>query len=252
VPLRVDRQGVAADSGHRRGGSELANASSSPRTGAGKRALEILDAVVDALGREGLMVILDNHVSRADWCYAGTDGNEFWYSSQYPEARWIEDWKGIVGGVNYQSDLTGVHSRPIHLSVANRLVYAPHSYKWFADVAHGYDKFKEQVGRQWGDIITQGKPYTAPVWVSEFGTRVTWVSQSCTQDDANYSNVIQRCLREGDFDWSYWQLNGTQSDSLDHGSGNPAATANPTGNPRHLRTRHSAYPSSGWSNCAPC
>ena len=42
------------------------------------------------------MVILDNHVSRADWCYAGTDGNEFWYSSRYPEARWIEDWKGIV------------------------------------------------------------------------------------------------------------------------------------------------------------
>jgi hypothetical protein len=55
-----------------------------------KAALEILDAVVDALGREGLMVILDNHVSRADWCYAGADGNEFWYSSQYPEASVID------------------------------------------------------------------------------------------------------------------------------------------------------------------
>jgi hypothetical protein len=56
--------------------------------------------------------------------------------------------------------------------------------------------------------------------VRAVGTCLTWVRQ-CTQDDANFSNGIQRYLAEGDFDWAYWQLNGTQSDSLDHGSGKP-------------------------------
>ncbi|MFD2417287.1 glycoside hydrolase family 5 protein [Amycolatopsis pigmentata] len=245
----------------------------------GKRALDVFDAVVDALGAEGLMVILDNHVSRADWCCSGSDGNALWYTDQYPESNWINDWKGIVsryrnrpqvvgvelrnevrsngtltpvwgggdpatdwaaaaeragnavlsvdqdllvivGGVNYQSDLTGVGGRPIRLSVGGRTVYAAHSYRWFVDVKDGYSAMKDQLGRQWGYLIAQGKPYTAPVWVSEFGTCLTWVSQ-CTQDDANFSNGIQRYLSEGDFDWAYWQLNGTQSDSLDHGSGKP-------------------------------
>jgi len=62
----------------------------------GKRALEILDDVVNALGDEGLLVILDNHVSRADWCCTEYDCNGLWYTDEYPAAKWIEDWKGIV------------------------------------------------------------------------------------------------------------------------------------------------------------
>jgi endoglucanase len=62
----------------------------------GKRALEIMDAVIDALSRAGLMVILDNHVSRADWCCNEKDGNGLWYSREYPESHWIEDWKTLV------------------------------------------------------------------------------------------------------------------------------------------------------------
>ncbi len=34
----------------------------------GKRAMEIMDAVVAALAKAHIMVILDNHMSRADWC----------------------------------------------------------------------------------------------------------------------------------------------------------------------------------------
>ena len=33
------------------------------------------------------MVILDNHVSRADWCCSETDGNGFWYNADYPETE---------------------------------------------------------------------------------------------------------------------------------------------------------------------
>jgi endoglucanase len=62
----------------------------------GKHALEIMDDVVAALAREQLMVILDNHVSRSDWCCNEKDGNGLWYNREYPESRWLEDWQTLV------------------------------------------------------------------------------------------------------------------------------------------------------------
>src|SRR5262249_58151591 len=58
----------------------------------GKHALEVFDAVVAALAHEGLVVILDNHASRADWCCSDTDGNGLWYTTAYPESAWLADW----------------------------------------------------------------------------------------------------------------------------------------------------------------
>ncbi len=62
----------------------------------GKRAMDVMDAVVSALGDARLMVILDNHVSRADWCCSETDGNGLWYNADYPEEKWLEDWGRII------------------------------------------------------------------------------------------------------------------------------------------------------------
>src|SRR2546430_284172 len=53
----------------------------------GMHAMEVMDAVVAALAREQIMVILDNHVSRADWCCKDDDGNGLWYNAEYPEAK---------------------------------------------------------------------------------------------------------------------------------------------------------------------
>jgi endoglucanase len=55
-----------------------------------------------------------------------------------------------------------------------------------------------------------------PDGVSEFGTCITWLANQCHEDDVNFSYGIRRYLKEGDIDWAYWQLNGTQSDSLFH------------------------------------
>jgi endoglucanase len=62
----------------------------------GENALAILDQVVNALTGAGIMVILDNHNSNAEWC-CGNDGNALWYNSQYPEASWLADWQGMAG-----------------------------------------------------------------------------------------------------------------------------------------------------------
>lgn len=62
----------------------------------GENALTIMDQVVAALTNAGIMVILDNHNSDAEWCCSGTDGNTLWYNSQYPETSWLSDWEGMA------------------------------------------------------------------------------------------------------------------------------------------------------------
>jgi endoglucanase len=62
----------------------------------GKHAMEIMDAVIAALARAHILVVLDNHVSSADWCCKDNDGNGLWYNAEYPEERWLSDWQTII------------------------------------------------------------------------------------------------------------------------------------------------------------
>lgn len=59
----------------------------------GENALTAFDQVITALTNAGIMVILDNHMSDANWCCSTTDGNELWYNSAYPQTSWIADWQ---------------------------------------------------------------------------------------------------------------------------------------------------------------
>jgi endoglucanase len=77
----------------------------------GKHAMEVMDAVIAALARAHLMVILDNHVSRADWCCSDSDGNGLWYSADYPEARWLDDWATIARRYRAQEWVVGADLR---------------------------------------------------------------------------------------------------------------------------------------------
>ena len=61
---------------------------------AGLRALDVLDAVVEACAAEGLLVVLDNHVGKAGWCCDQVE--DLWYSDAYPEATWISDWRTMA------------------------------------------------------------------------------------------------------------------------------------------------------------
>ncbi len=61
----------------------------------GLHAMQIFDLVVRALTAEGVLVILDNHNSNAEWC-CGNDGNTLWYNNDYPESSWISDWEGMA------------------------------------------------------------------------------------------------------------------------------------------------------------
>jgi endoglucanase len=241
----------------------------------GKRALDVLDAVIRELGRNGLMVVLDNHRSRADWCCDEAHGDGLWYTRAYPESAWLADWKRmaaryrhfsnvvaaelrneirpdpslapgpttatwgdgnpltdwraaaerggdavlsanpdllvIVGGTEYQGNLTGVAQAPVRLRVPHRVVYAPHDYRWFHSDAElaDYGAFKAKLDQRWGYILRAG---IAPLYLSEFGTCTNpSPREQCDPHDPAFLQFITRYLRETDMDWAYWPLNGTQS-----------------------------------------
>ena len=67
----------------------------------GKGALFVYDDVVRALVEQGLLVILDNHTSDAEWAPGPENG--LWENARYREQQWISDWGAMAGrfkGVN--------------------------------------------------------------------------------------------------------------------------------------------------------
>ncbi len=77
----------------------------------GRHALAIFDATVQALADAGLLVILDNHISDADWCCNKGDGTDLWYNARYPEARWIADWQQMARRYAAQPAVVGADLR---------------------------------------------------------------------------------------------------------------------------------------------
>lgn len=67
----------------------------------GLNGLQILDKVVSYSGQLGLRIILDHHRSDAG---NGPNASGLWYTSAYPESRWIADWTMLAS--RYQGNST--------------------------------------------------------------------------------------------------------------------------------------------------
>merc|ERR1712242_468820 len=65
-------------------------------TWAGRRATEIFDATVTALTNAGVMVVLNDHVSTAQWCCSLTDGQGLWYTKAFPATQWQSMWVDLA------------------------------------------------------------------------------------------------------------------------------------------------------------
>lgn len=57
---------------------------------AGLTSMQVFDATVSALTSAGLMVILNNHNSKAGWCCSEHDGDGLWHTHDYPEEMWLD------------------------------------------------------------------------------------------------------------------------------------------------------------------
>jgi endoglucanase len=77
----------------------------------GKHAMAVMDAVITALARAHILIILDNHMSRADWCCSETDDNGLWYNREYPETKWLADWRALAHRYRKQPWVIGADLR---------------------------------------------------------------------------------------------------------------------------------------------
>ncbi len=77
----------------------------------GKHAMDVMDSVITALARVHILIILDNHMSDADWCCSETDHNGLWYNREYPETSWLADWKAITRRYRNQPWVVGADLR---------------------------------------------------------------------------------------------------------------------------------------------
>ncbi len=73
--------------------------------------MEVMDAVIKSLAAAHILVILDNHMSNADWCCSETDHNGLWYNAEYPETSWLADWKAIAHRYRNQPWVVGADLR---------------------------------------------------------------------------------------------------------------------------------------------
>jgi len=113
----------------------------------------------------------------------------------------------FVDGLAFATDLTGVEQLPVELSVPHKVVYAAHDYYWPWQPSD-YDGLAKALDRQWGYIKTEGKRYTAPVWVGEFGT---WHDPKMGTLNTGWFPSLLRYLEDRDLDFSYWRGDGTES-----------------------------------------
>lgn len=60
-----------------------------------------------------------------------------------------------------------------------------------------YDYFRRHMDETWGFVLVRGNKYTAPVWVSEFGSSVR----------SDFWLKTLRYMSSIDVDWAYWPLN---------------------------------------------
>jgi endoglucanase len=77
---------------------------------AGRHPLDVFDAVVAELTRQGLLVILDNHVSDSQWC-CPADDNALWHNRRWSEAQWLTHWSSMVARYRSNPGVVGADLR---------------------------------------------------------------------------------------------------------------------------------------------
>lgn len=73
--------------------------------------IQAFQAVVSSLGDNGVMVILDNHISNPGWCCSNSDGNGFFGDQYFNPDLWIQGLTHIATLFNNVSNVVGMSLR---------------------------------------------------------------------------------------------------------------------------------------------
>ncbi|KAL8420680.1 hypothetical protein RB594_003463 [Gaeumannomyces avenae] len=81
---------------------------------AGTTRLQVFDAVAAECAQQGIYVVLDNHVSKAQWCCTPLDGNSWWGDTLFSAANWTR-------GLSYMANHTKSWPNLLAMSLRNEL-----------------------------------------------------------------------------------------------------------------------------------
>ena len=112
----------------------------------------------------------------------------------------------MIGGVSYATDLSYLYSKPLDRSaLGDKVVWEFHSYSWSNSVTGDCPAYTTSLGNVAGYLLTQGKSFTGPLWLSEFG----WAQNGPTALEQKYISCLSAYMTNNDADWAYWALQGS-------------------------------------------
>ena len=95
-----------------------------------KSVVTAFEAVVKALGKQNVMVLLDNHVSHAEWCCSGNDGNGWWGEQYFNAAQWLQ-------GLGYMASHFKSYSNVVAMDLRNELRDLSDLGQWYSYMVQG-------------------------------------------------------------------------------------------------------------------
>ncbi|RDX66504.1 hypothetical protein CR513_54721, partial [Mucuna pruriens] len=205
--------------------------------------IKAYQAVVKGLGDNGRMVILDNHVSKPQWCCNNNDGNGFFGDPYFDPDLWITGltkmatiFKGvsnvvgmslrnelrgaeavhaanpdvlvILSGLRFANDLSFIREQGVKLSFNRKLVFELH---WYG-ISDGEAWISWNPNEVCGGVtrsVMKRAGYLLdqgyPLFVSEFGINL----RGTNVNDNRYFNCFMALAADLDFDWAFWTLAGS-------------------------------------------
>ena len=70
--------------------------------------LQVMDKIIEGAGDRGLKIILDNHRSAPG---GGPESGGLWYTEEYPESKWIANWRMLAIRYKYDDTVIAVDLR---------------------------------------------------------------------------------------------------------------------------------------------
>ncbi|KAH6627620.1 glycoside hydrolase superfamily [Chaetomium tenue] len=148
---------------------------------------------------------------RADWYTYVKKGGDVVHAA-HPDAL------VLVGGVQSSTDLLHLRSGEAGAMLdtsgwAGKHVWEMHAYSFtvtFPDAFNNCDIVKAQYGAFVGFVLEQGKPYTGPLILSEFGVGMEGGEfDGLSEKDNRYLNCLVSYMQSNDADWAVWAIQGS-------------------------------------------
>ncbi|PKS06797.1 hypothetical protein jhhlp_006872 [Lomentospora prolificans] len=140
-----------------------------------------------------------------------------WYTKMTAAARAVHeinpDLLVVVGGLNGGTDLSPLRTRDMDTSsFRNKLVWETHDYPFTVTTPEtgNCDVTKANYGLFFGFVLEQGKSYTGPLWLSEFGVNMQGgPNAGLSDEDFTYLTCLVSYMENNDADWALWAIQGS-------------------------------------------